>query len=305
MDWTNAPNPAEPLDRRLRSVGPARPDDERIEPDPTDEFARRQLDLFESLIELVGDADTLWSLDSEPLPDEPFDWSVVEPEDRQLVAAVVSLTDRCCDAVLDAEYRTIVRRLIARVASHDPRPLRRHPNAERCAAAFVWLAGQTHGGFLRRGRPYAGWVWSWFGVNNCSDRARTLYRAAAFAPDDPWAGYSDRFVFGDVAFLCSAHRADLIRRRDWLLDVAARRCTWSVEECDGRTAFVRVQARPSKPFTALKARLSDAGRGVVIVGFGDHYDDADYLSLTIPDAHDLVRMVQRALDDPLPQPTPS
>jgi hypothetical protein len=39
---------------------------------------------------------------------------------------------------------------------------------------------------------------------------------------------------------------------------------------------------------------------VVLVGFGEHLEDAEFMSLSIPDAHDLVRQVQAALDTALP-----
>ena len=55
-----------------------------------------------------------------------------------------------------------------------------------------------------------------------------------------------------------------------------------------------------KPLTAIKGVVPDTGRGTVIIGFGDHVDDARYVLLTVPDAHELVRMVQGALDAPFP-----
>src|SRR5689334_8604764 len=112
-----------------------------------DDFTRRQLDLFEHLIRAVGSADALWTLDVLPLPDEPFDWSAVGPGDVEFVAEVLALCDHCCDEVFDVEYRTAVRRLLARVARHDPRPFRRRPHAHRCAASLVWLIGAANGDF--------------------------------------------------------------------------------------------------------------------------------------------------------------
>jgi len=280
--------------RHLWSVGS--PDDGLV---TDDEFVRRQADLFESLAEYVG-ADALWSFDAEPLPDDPFDWTAVELVDRPFVTDVLRVVDECCDLLLDVEYRTIARRLLARVAAHDPRPLRRSPHAGRCAAGLVWLVGQTSGGFTRRGRPYAGWIWAWFGVSNCADRGRTMWRAAGFGdPDDPWDHTRDPLVFGDVALLHSDRRAGLIQRREYLRDVAIGRRTLEIESSDGRTAQVRVRARPARAVTALKARSED-GKAIVVVGFGAELDDAQYLSLGVPDAHDLVHMLQHALDAPIP-----
>lgn len=282
--------------RHLRAVDPAHDGG----PVPDDEFVRRQTDLFAPLAELVGDADTLWSLDDEPLPDEPFDWPAVPSPDRPFVAEVLRLVDECCDTLLDVEFRTIARRLLARVAANDPRPLRRSLDVRRCAAGLMWLAASTSGGFRRRGRRSAGWIWAWFGVSNCAGRGRTLYRAADLAVDcDPRAHLRDPLVFGDVALLHSHRRGALIEAREQRREVALMRRTLSVESTDGRATHVAVKARPTRAVTAMKA-LSDERRAIVVVGFGDELETADYVSLSVPDAHDLVHMLQHALDDPIP-----
>ena len=67
----------------------------------------------------------------------------------------------------------------------------------------------------------------------------------------------------------------------------------------GRPRKVSVKTRPSRALTAMKG-LSPERRAIIVVGFGDQLDDAEYLSFTIPDAHDLVHMLQHALDDPIP-----
>jgi hypothetical protein len=51
----------------------------------------------------------------------------------------------------------------------------------------------------------------------------------------------------------------------------------------------------------VKGLIADGGRATVIVGFGDRVDDASYFALSIPDAHELVRIVRHALDAPLPR----
>ena len=282
--------------RHLRAVDTTRDDS----PVTDDEFVRRQTDLFAPLVELVGGVDVLWSLDTEPLLDEPFDWSAVRPVDQPFMAEVLHHVEECCDALLDAEYRTIARRILAQVAARDPRPLRRSPDVRRCAAGLVWLVGATNGPFRQRGRGSAGWIWAWFGVSGCAGRGRTLYRAADLALDcDPRAHLRDPLVFGDVALLHSHRRAALIRAREHRREIALTRRTLSVESCDGGAARVAVKARPARAVTAMKA-LSDEHRAIVVVGFGDELADADYLSLTVPDAHDLVHRLQHALDDPIP-----
>ena len=50
----------------------------------------------------------------------------------------------------------------------------------------------------------------------------------------------------------------------------------------------------------MKGVLTDTGRATVLIGFGERLEDADFVALTVPDAHDLVRRVQLALGAPLP-----
>ncbi len=313
MEWTKTPNPHEPPGRHLHPVGsadssplpvaPPWPEDDPIAGLPGDEFARAQLDLFRHLIEVVGSVDALWHLDAEPLPDEPFDWSGVEERDAPFVREVLALTERYCDAALDTEYRTIARRILARVAARDPRPLRRSAHAERVAAGLVWLAGRASGEFGRRGMRTSSMLWAWFGVNSCADRGRTLRAAAGLLPDEsmiePWAWSRGVVTVGDAALLHSRHRSDLAAQRDYMLAVAGRRRTWSFES-DGRSARIAVQADVTKPLSAVKGLTVDEGRATVIVGFGERHEDARYLAFSVPDAHELVGLVQRALDAALP-----
>ena len=312
MDSSHDFDRPDALRRHLRAVSAAFPEADGNRPDPPnptaldassgmlagDEFARRQLDLFTHLINEVGDADALWCLDAIPLPDEPFDWSVVEPRDVAFVEQVLALSDRCCVEMLDIEFRTVTRRILARVAGRDPRPFRRSPHAARCAASLVWLAGQANGEFSRRGRRMAGWLWAWFGVGNCSDRGRSLWSAAGLEPDPP--SWPEQLPLGDPALLHSGMRAHLVMQRDVMLEVAGRRRTWSLAETHGTSARVEVRAAPTKVVYSAKGVLPDTGRATVLIGFGEHLDDANFVMLTVPDAHELVRRVQSALDASLP-----
>src|SRR2546430_304098 len=199
MDSSRDPGRSDAIRRHLRAVGSRFNPPEAVDPVPLnaaasgmlpgDDFARRQLDLFTHLIEAVGDADALWRLHAAPLPDEPFDWSAVEPCDVAFVEEVLGLSDRCCVETLDAEFRTATRRILAHVAGCDPRPFRRSPHAPRCAASLVWLAGQASGEFGRGSRRTAACLWAWFGVGNCSDRGPSLRRAAGLEPNvGAWSG---------------------------------------------------------------------------------------------------------------------
>ncbi len=279
-----------------------REDDEFAPSLAGDDFTRSQVDLFGHLIEAVGGVDALWRLDARPLPDEPFDCSVVDSADVPFAHEVVALSDRCCDEILDIEFRTITRRILARVAARDPGPLRRSRHAARCAAALVWLAGQANGEFGRRGRRTASWLWAWFGVANSSDRGRSLRSAAGLEPERPdYSRWGEPLTLGDASLLHSAYRGRLAAERDLMLDLAGRRRTLRVEEIDGTTARIEVRAETTKVVSAVKGIITASGRGTAIVGFGDRVDDAHYVSLSIPDAQDLVRRLHCALETPLPK----
>ena len=308
MDASRDPDRSEVLRRHLRAIGSRFDAPEMFDPSPLaatatgvlpgDDFARRQLDLFAHLIEPVGDADALWRLDATPLPDEPFDWSTVEPGDAAFLQEVLALSDRCCIEMLDTEYRTATRRILARVTLRDPRPFRRSPHPARCAASLVWLVGQASGEFGRGSRRSAAWLWAWFGVGNCSERGRSLRRAAGLDPEE--GSWSEPLSLGDPALLHSRFRASLVAQRDRMLEIAGRRRTWSVVGNDGASARVEVRAEPTKVVHTVKGVLADTGRATVLIGFGEQLEDAEFVALTVPDAHELVRRVQLALDTSSP-----
>jgi hypothetical protein len=255
--------------------------------------ARRRDSLLVPLVTLVGDEHALFALDADPVPDEPFAWSDVEPADRAFVTEIVTRTDRACDLLLDVEFRTITRRLVARVARRDPRALRRGTNVARAAAAFVWLAGRASGEFGRRGPRPSHSLWDWFGVSNASDRAYTLRRAAGLEPNaslfDPW---TDELSLGDASLLHSRFRAQILRRRDAVLELERGRQRWH-PRADGT---VEITARPAAVVVAGRGTEREAGVPKLLLGLGDNVDDADYFALTIAEAKSLVARVQSALD---------
>ena len=175
---------------------------------------------YRGMATIVGGLDVLWLLDTEPVPDEPFDWSCVEPRDREYVTAVLELSDACCDALFDGEFRTIARRILARVAAHDPRPLRRSLDAPRTAAGLVWLVFQASADSGGRSSRPAKPIWAWLGVSNASDRGRALRAAAGLVPESiPVERLPNAMILGDATLLHSRYRARLIRRRDATAEV--------------------------------------------------------------------------------------
>jgi len=253
--------------------------------------------IFDGLIPIVGDIVALETLDTYPLPDEPFDWSAVASEDHALVAEVLARSDMCCDELLDVEFRTITRRILARVARRDPRCLRRATKADRVAAALVYLAGRANGEFGRRGRLTAHSLWSWWATSSCADRARTLQSAAGLEPEHiSWTSIGfEELTLGDAALLHSSYRKQICRRRDYLAAYAPRPRVMPLP--DGRRAEVR--AEPAKAVAAAKGLVG--ARVYMILGLGDTLDDATFFALSVPEARELVSIVQNALDAPAPR----
>jgi hypothetical protein len=100
--------------------------------------------MLESLRRAVGDEAALDALDAEPLPDEPFAWHAVPADVHDRVGEVLALIDRCCTELLDGEYRTACRRLLADAAAGDPEIFRRRGKAATAAAAICWVAGKAN-----------------------------------------------------------------------------------------------------------------------------------------------------------------
>ena len=143
-------------------------------------------DVLDVLSREVGGDAQLDRLDTEPLPDEPFRWDGIADDIRARVGEVLALTDRCCDEVLDIEYRTACRRLLARAAAGDPDLLRRKARAETAAAALVWIIGKANGLFDLWGRGLlVKDVLSHFGIRkgSVSQRAATMLKAAGCDSD--------------------------------------------------------------------------------------------------------------------------
>ena len=60
------------------------------------------------------------------------------------VGEVLDLVERCCAELLDEQYRTACRRLLADVAAGDPEIFRRRGRAEMAAAAVCWIVGKAN-----------------------------------------------------------------------------------------------------------------------------------------------------------------
>lgn len=160
----------------------------------------------------VGGAETLMKLDAESLPDEEFDWTGIPVEIHPTVQAMLDECDACADAMLDAEHRTAMRRLLARAAANDPTLFRRRGSPVRGAAAVAWVictANRTIGSYRS---PMTGKdLLAHFGITgSVSDRAQSLIRAAGI---DLRLTYGSLRV-GSPGLLVSRRRRELVDERD-------------------------------------------------------------------------------------------
>jgi hypothetical protein len=259
----------------------------------------RPPELFAALLPYVDDVAALLDLTTDPLPDEAFDWSDVDEHDAATVSAVLVRCDAACDALLDLQFRTIARRILALVATRDPRPLRRASNPDRLAAGIVWLAGHANGEFGRHAPRWrsARSLWDVLGVGNCAERGYAIRNAAGLVPDVVTTTWWDEGMtpLGTVALLHSRTRQALIARRDAYLRIEQERRRWSLSP-DGRS--VEVRAALATPLTVTRGRNAENDQAVVMVALGapgTGLDDSDLYGLALPDARRLVEMLRRAI----------
>jgi len=164
------------------------------------------------IAEEVGGLDALMALESEPLPDEEFDWTGIQDEIRTAVRAILDECDTCAEAILDVEHRTAMRRFLARAANNDPALFRRRGSPTRGAAAVAWViatGNRTTGAFSSTMASKD--LLAHFGVTgSVSDRAQSLIRAAGI---DHTLTYG-ALRLGDPALLVSRRRNELVADRE-------------------------------------------------------------------------------------------
>jgi hypothetical protein len=174
--------------------------------------------MLEALARAVGSEKNLSQLDLSPLPEEPFDWTGIAEDVRSRVEEVLELSDRCCDQLLDTEYRCACRRLLELIAKGDPEVFRRKARANTAAAAVCWIVGKdndlfdpSRGGLLVRD------LMAHFGIHQggVSQRAATFLKAAGFDYD----GYGE-IRLGSPGLLVSARRRRIVELRDRFNEIA-------------------------------------------------------------------------------------
>jgi hypothetical protein len=167
--------------------------------------------MLESLDRAVGGRAVLMTLDTAPLPDEPFGWAGIPEDIHDRVREVLDLCDRCADELFDVEHRTAFRRFLGRAAAADPVIFRRKGAANRAAAAVCWAVGKANHTVSHPHGIEARALEEWFGVRGAvSQRAEVLLRANGVDPHRQYGGMD----LGTPDLLTSAHRRKLLELRD-------------------------------------------------------------------------------------------
>lgn len=181
------------------------------EPDPVvvDPWSAERRVLDELRVE-IGTVQQLWSLDAQPLPDEPFDRSAVAPAAAGAVDEVLTLIDDACSELVDPELRIAARRLTARVAAGDAAALVDQPNRAVSAAVLVWLVARGNGAF-GHGRARVMDLMAHLGLRQASPAgwAKPYLRAAGLREH----GRRGRVTLGPE-LLTSDYRRSIIELRD-------------------------------------------------------------------------------------------
>lgn len=172
--------------------------------------------LLGMLADEVGGPDTLERLDAVPLPDEPFDRTVLagRSDATKRAEEVVSLLDGACGEFFDVEHLTACRRLLADLVASDADLLLRG-RAETAAGAVLWLVGKANDSFEgHTGGVAVGEVLAWLGVSgSVSQRARTMLATLDLGDPDTFA-YQP--ILGTPRYLTGQRRAHLVDLRDRL-----------------------------------------------------------------------------------------
>ena len=169
--------------------------------------------MLDTLRDAVGGEDALDGLDTDPLPDEPFAWDAIPPDVHARVGEVLDLVERCCAELLDGEYRTACRRLLADVAAGDPEIFRRRGKAEMTAASVCWIVGKANALFDPTApgpTMQVKQLMAHFGVTSASQRSGMLLRAIGVEPDNRYVVMN----LGTPRYLTGERRAQILEDRD-------------------------------------------------------------------------------------------
>ena len=127
---------------------------------------------------------------------------------------MLALTDRCCDELLDTEYRTACRRFLARAAADVPETFHRRGRPAITAAAVCWIIAKANKRFdsdRPRNQLRVKDLVRHFGTSqgSVSQRGQSMPDAMGFY-HDPYGPME----LHSPNYLTSAYRAEIIALRD-------------------------------------------------------------------------------------------
>jgi hypothetical protein len=167
--------------------------------------------MMEGLERAVGGRGALMTLDTEPLPDEPFAWAGIPADVHDRVREVLDLCDACADELFDVEHQTAFRRFLSRAAAADPAIFRRKSAANRAAAAVCWAVASANRSVATPGNIESGQLMEWFGAKgSVSQRAEVFLRANGVDPSHQYGGLH----LGAPDLLTAGRRAEIGELRD-------------------------------------------------------------------------------------------
>ena len=158
----------------------------------------------------VGGEEALATVDGTALPDEPFVWGPIPGDIHERVNDVLLRVDRCCDELLDVEYRTACRRFLSRAAAADPDIFRRRGRTDTAAAAICWIIGKANDLFKRTMLVKELMGHFGRGQGNVSQRSEALLRAIGVDPHDRYGSMN----LGSPDYLTSTRRERIRTLRD-------------------------------------------------------------------------------------------
>ncbi|MBM6404947.1 hypothetical protein JQN72_11910 [Phycicoccus sp. CSK15P-2] len=178
------------------------------------------------LARVVGGVETLMSLDTEPLPAEPVDFSAVSLHLRDRAAALDARLAEVVPRLLGDEALTAARRLLVRALGNEPGVLTRSDRDDIAAGAVVWAVGRGND-LVGPNRPVRSTTVSdALGLRSSpSQRGEAFARAAGGGGVAPWAYHRaepDVIPLGDPGLLLARFRRRVVATRDLALALRAR-----------------------------------------------------------------------------------
>ena len=135
-------SPRDSVARMIRVAAGVDADDETWEDDEDlidSVLAEAVLEEMEmKLVEEAGGPEAYAALNDDPLPDEPFDWSLVPDQWRDRTSVVLERLDQMTTDLCDVETRTVARRVLASLAAEGGVFKRPTTDVDALAAGIIW-----------------------------------------------------------------------------------------------------------------------------------------------------------------------